>query len=101
LLGIRLKQHETIAASNLSRKLGIASSILAAVFLVSPFGMGWIFAVASVALGILAARRGSKWWLVFPSSNMLMYVFIAAFVIIGRMYHLVTCRREFVTAVER
>ena len=82
------KRRAKMAAMSLSIKLGIASSILVAVFIVSPFGVGWIFAIASIVLAVLAARRGSRWWLLVPSTIVLMYVFIAAFIIIGRIYHL-------------
>ena len=78
---------------SLSRKLGIASLVLMAAFIILPFNarsfpLGSLFGIASVVLGVLAGRRGSKWWLVVPSAIVLFVAFIATFLVVGPLYHL-------------
>ena len=55
----------------LSVKLGIAALILMAGSVVAAsmhgdFPLGLVCAVISCVLGFLAARNGSKWWLLIP-----------------------------------
>jgi hypothetical protein len=65
-----------------SSKLGIASSVMmagAVCFLPAPLPLSFVCSVLSAVLGLLAAQRGSKWWLAIPSivvvgAGMLLYV---------------------------
>jgi hypothetical protein len=56
----------------LSAKLGIAAlifmagSFFAALFMRGDSPLGLVCAVISFVLGFLAARHGSKWWLLLP-----------------------------------
>ncbi len=53
-----------------SSKLGIAGSVMMACaicFLPAPLSTSFVCVVLSALLGLLAARRGSKWWLAIPS----------------------------------
>jgi hypothetical protein len=64
-----------------STKLGIASLLLTIGFIVLPFQagdspFGVVFGVLAFVVGILAARRGSKWWLLVPGAISVLVVFI-------------------------
>jgi hypothetical protein len=69
-----------------SAKLGTSGLVLMTVFFVLPFWywhlpVGWTIGALSAVLGLLAARHGSKWWLLIPATVALMVVFIVAMTI--------------------
>jgi hypothetical protein len=65
-----------------SLSLGIAGVVLVAVFLFLPFWVGyvpigWIAGAVAAALGFMASRIGSKWWLLIPASVVIAIIIFA------------------------
>jgi len=83
-IGREYDKHESMAGMLPSLIYGIASLLLLAVSIALPStGVSqfpwvpilWLFAFG---LGILAAKHGSKWWLLLPATTLLMAVFVAS-----------------------
>jgi hypothetical protein len=60
-----------LLSMNAAQKLGISSVLLTIAFFIMPFEIsripiGWVCGITAGILGALAARRGSKWWLILP-----------------------------------
>lgn len=69
---------------SLSAKLGIAGVILTVLFMAfagAEIPLSFVFAALACVLGLLAAHRGSKWWLALPcvivAAELAIFTFVA------------------------